>query len=252
MASNKITKESLVKYIQEQVENLHKLHVLNEQKEQIQKEIRLLEEGRKKKKGSEYSEAGREFVAKKMRKMADEDKPQDQKAAIALSMARKKGLKVPAEKNESTNPTANLSKSEQQILNDILGTTLNEGFFDNMIEKVKSYAKKGLMTAAILTSLLATPNLSQAQQSQLKQAAQIEMSDQKVGDLELGKSLIQAYEKNPSAAEQWFKVNKSTGIVDNIKSVIKTGKDQGEIKDLGNMYQNNQVAKEFLRHMNSL
>ena len=47
MASNKISKESLVKYIQEQVENLHKLHVLKEQKENIQKEMRLLEEGKK-------------------------------------------------------------------------------------------------------------------------------------------------------------------------------------------------------------
>lgn len=100
MASNKISKESLVKYIQEQVENLHKLHVLNEQKEQIQKEIRLLEEGRKRKKDSKYSEAGREFVAKKMKKMSDEDKPQDQKVAIAMSIAREKGLKVPKEKNK--------------------------------------------------------------------------------------------------------------------------------------------------------
>ena len=33
-----------------------------------------------------------------MSKMADEDKPQDQKVAIAMSMARKKGLKVPKEK----------------------------------------------------------------------------------------------------------------------------------------------------------
>ena len=96
MASNKISKESLVKYIQEQVENLHKLHVLKEQKENIQKEMRLLEEGKKK---SKYSEKAKEFISKKMSKMADEDKPQDQKVAIALSMAKEKGLKVPAEKN---------------------------------------------------------------------------------------------------------------------------------------------------------
>lgn len=103
MSSNKISKESLVKYIQEQVENLHKLHVLKEQKENIQKEMRLLEEGKKKKeKESEYSEAGREFVAKKIKSMAKEDKPQDQKVAIALSVARKKNLKVPDEK-ESKN-----------------------------------------------------------------------------------------------------------------------------------------------------
>lgn len=103
MASNKISKESLVNYIQEQVENLHKLYVLKEQRENIQKEIKVLEEG-KKKKDSKYSEKAKEFISKKMSKMADEDKPQDQKVAIAMSMAREKGLKVPAEKkskNES-------------------------------------------------------------------------------------------------------------------------------------------------------
>lgn len=109
MSSNKISKESLVKYIQEQVENLHKLHVLKEQKENIQKEMRLLEEGKKKKKKSKYSEKAKEFISKKMSKMADEDKPQDQKVAIALSMAREKGLKVPAEK-----------KSKKKKLNEAL------------------------------------------------------------------------------------------------------------------------------------
>lgn len=104
MASNKISKKSLVNYIQEQVENLHKLQVLREQKENIQKEIQLLEEGKKKKKDSEYSEAGRKFVANKISAMAGEDKSQAQKAAIALNMAREKNLKVPDEKkskNES-------------------------------------------------------------------------------------------------------------------------------------------------------
>ena len=121
MSSNKISKESLVKYIQEQVENLHKLHVLKEQKENIQKEMRLLEEGKKKKKKSKYSEKAKEFISKKMSKMADEDKPQDQKVAIALSMAREKGLKVPSEK-----------KSKKKKINEVSEktTTIIQGWID--------------------------------------------------------------------------------------------------------------------------
>lgn len=103
MNSNKITKENLVNYIQEQVKNLYKLQTLKEQRETLKKESALLEEGNKKK-GSEYSEKAKEFISKKLSKMAGEDKPQNQKVAIALSVAREKDLKVPKEKktkNES-------------------------------------------------------------------------------------------------------------------------------------------------------
>jgi hypothetical protein len=45
MASNKMTKKSLVDYIQEQVKNLHKIEVLKEQREEINKDLKILEEG---------------------------------------------------------------------------------------------------------------------------------------------------------------------------------------------------------------
>jgi hypothetical protein len=95
MASNKVSKQNLVSYIQEQVTNLYKLQVLKEQREKISKDLKILGEGKKK---SEYSEKAKEFISNKMEKMADEDKPQAQKVAIAMSMARKKGMKVPKEK----------------------------------------------------------------------------------------------------------------------------------------------------------
>jgi hypothetical protein len=139
-----------------------------------------------------------------------------------------------------------LSPKEKEIIDDILNS-LNEGAFDNMIEKIKSYAKKGLMTTAVLASLLSAPNLSAAQQTQIKQAAQIEMTSQQTDDLTLGTNIIKAYEKNPEKAEQWFKINKHTAVVDNIKSVIKKGKDQQDIKDLGSLYQGNPVAQEFIK-----
>lgn len=73
-----------------------------------------------------------------------------------------------------------LSPQEQEIFNDIT-SSLNEGMFDDVLEKVKKYARKGLMTVALL-SALAAPNLgfSQAQQQQLKDVAQTEMSTKEI------------------------------------------------------------------------
>ncbi len=42
------------------------------------------------------------FISKKMSKMADENIPQDQKLAIAYSMAEKKGLKVKKPKGKKS------------------------------------------------------------------------------------------------------------------------------------------------------
>lgn len=42
-----------------------------------------------------YSEKAQESISAKLRKMKDEDRPEAQKVAIAISEARKKGLKVP-------------------------------------------------------------------------------------------------------------------------------------------------------------
>jgi hypothetical protein len=93
MASNKLTKQNLVSYIQEQVTNLYKLQTLKEEKEKINKDLKILEEGKRKK--SEYSEKAKEVISAKLSKMADEKMPQDQKVAIAINTAKRKGLKVP-------------------------------------------------------------------------------------------------------------------------------------------------------------
>jgi flagellar motor protein MotB len=68
-----------------------------------------------------------------------------------------------------------LSPEEQRIVDDIL-KGLDEGVFDNVLQKVKTYAKKGLLTAAVVTALLATPSLTQAQKQDIKQVASTEMA----------------------------------------------------------------------------
>lgn len=44
---------------------------------------------------SKYSKKAGEYISKKMSAMKKEEMPQKQKVAIAMSMAREKGLKVP-------------------------------------------------------------------------------------------------------------------------------------------------------------
>lgn len=45
-----------------------------------------------------YSKLAQRFISKKMDKMKDEDMPNKQKIAVAMSYARKEGYKVPKKK----------------------------------------------------------------------------------------------------------------------------------------------------------
>lgn len=49
---------------------------------------------------AKYSDKAKETISNKMEKMKGEDKPQDQKVAIAMSEARQKGEKVPPPKKK--------------------------------------------------------------------------------------------------------------------------------------------------------
>lgn len=75
--------------------------------------------------------------------------------------------------NENIQP--DLSFNEQEIVDDIINT-LDEGMFGDVLDKIKSYAKKGLMTAGIIGALLSAPNFTQAQHQQIKQVAGTELS----------------------------------------------------------------------------
>jgi hypothetical protein len=68
-----------------------------------------------------------------------------------------------------------LSPEEQKVVDYILGG-LEEGVFDDVLQRVKTAAKKGILTAAMVTALLAAPNLTQAQKTQIQNAASTEMT----------------------------------------------------------------------------
>lgn len=61
---------------------------------------------------AKYSKKAQEFIEKKMRLMKEEKKPQAQKVAIAMSYARKEGLKVPKLKKKSEGPDVHCSDHE--------------------------------------------------------------------------------------------------------------------------------------------
>ena len=119
------------------------------------------------------------------------------------------------------NEAEQITPDQQKIVDDILNT-LEEGMFDNMLSKVKEYAKKGLITATMLTTLLAAPNLSSAQKSSIQQA--VKQEQPYIGDPDImrmgknttqstnekdaqGKALYQAAEKNVAALQKFVKAN---------------------------------------------
>ena len=130
-------------------------------------------------------------LVKKVDKAKGYTKKEAEKVAGAIAAKKMKGAgKGPTAKQkkrmaetilkELRGENVKLSPQEQEIFDDIT-SSLNEGMFDNVLEKVKRYARKGLMTVALL-SALAAPNLgfSQAQQQQLKDVAQTEMSTKEI------------------------------------------------------------------------
>jgi hypothetical protein len=64
-------------------------------------------------------------------------------------------------------------ENEQYILDDIL--SVNEGV-SSIIDKVKSYARKGLLTATVITALLASPKISAQDKEKIKEITKTETS----------------------------------------------------------------------------
>jgi hypothetical protein len=108
----------------------------------------------------------------------------------------------------------NLSNKEKNILNNIINENnlLNEDNFNNIINNVKKYASKGLLTTGIITALLSIPNITQAQSNEIKKIANIEQIENTITLNEL----INLIEKNPK--ELFYKINED---YDNFNNIIK-------------------------------
>jgi hypothetical protein len=122
-----------------------------------------------------------------------------------------------------------LSSNEQDILDDIL--SLDEAIdFSNVMDKVKSYVKKGLITATILASLLNNSAFSQEQKDQIKDAVKTEKQvDNDVLSLKDFQKLIknEGFEAIPGSIPA-----KMISGVENVKVYRAVGQTQGAAMQL--------------------
>jgi acyl carrier protein len=143
MENKKITKESLMKYIKEQSQNLYNLHVLKEEKNKIENDLKVLSEGKKK-----YSDKASEFIGKEISHLQkDKGYKHDRAVAAAINVAKDKGYKVPA-KNESEAPSTNPSTKKKSAV--IKKAKLNEGLSEKGVALVQKWIEeKGAREAAV-------------------------------------------------------------------------------------------------------
>ena len=176
----------------------------------------------------------------------------DKEKAIVESFAKTFNSIKRIDENE-INPTKKLTPQEEQILADILsgGDELTEDF-SRILDKVKEYVSKGLMTSAIVASLLATPGMSAAEQSAIKQTAGIENVDQKsdnsditkMNNTELYNLVLKIVKSNPNRASalllQMHGTNKEDAtdlnMLQTFVDSVKSGKPIGTAEYMGGRF----------------
>lgn len=121
-----------------------------------------------------------------------------------------------------------LSPEEKSIVDDILGGGVNENV-NSIMDKVKQYAAKGMLTASIIAALMASPSIGAAQKAQIKQMG---------GQAQTSQSNLPAHTLNvhpltPAEAQEW------NMFLDFVKSKGLAGSPELDHKD------NNLGAKLF-------
>jgi len=101
-----ISKKDLASYIQEQVQNLYKLHTLNEEKSRIENDLKVLSENK-------YTKKASNFIGKEISHLQkDKGYKHDRAVAAALNVAKDKGYKVPAPTNEIDKSAMDIAKKD--------------------------------------------------------------------------------------------------------------------------------------------
>lgn len=147
--------------------------------------------------------------------------------------------------NELREEKPKLTPAEQEILKDIKGS-LNEGMFDNVLEKVKKYSRKGLMTAGLLLAL-SNMGFSAEQQEKINDVVKTEMpSSENDGiDREFKKEVV------TTALQRYKKGKKLELLGDTLKQDledIKNGPDS--VDQVVNIFDSHQDAlKDYVPFM---
>jgi hypothetical protein len=98
---------------------------------------------------NKYSDEAQDFISKKISKLKDEGKPQDQAVAIAINMARDKDLKVPPEpKNEGISDLSQTNAAIQDATED-----WQMHLQDAVDNSLKSFGLDDEMRALILSKM---------------------------------------------------------------------------------------------------
>ena len=135
-----ISKKDLANYIQEQVQNLYKLHTLNEEKTRIENDLKVLNENK-------YTKKASEFIGKEISHLQkDKGYKHDRAVAAALNVAKDKGYKVPAPTNEieNNNKSADSKKIAKQSYKNIPTVDNIIEFYSKNDELVDSVGYKEL------------------------------------------------------------------------------------------------------------
>jgi len=127
-----ISKKDLASYIQEQVQNLYKLHTLNEEKSRIENDLKVLSENK-------YTKKASNFIGKEISHLQkDKGYKHDRAVAAALNVAKDKGYKVPAPTNEIDKSAMDVAKKD--IKNDGQKfDSLGKNSFEDGINKKNLY-----------------------------------------------------------------------------------------------------------------
>ena len=148
-------------------------------------------------------------------------KPYKTKKSAATIAYEKKFGKKKNEQNNLNEVRAIIRELIQEQY--VVSYILTEGVFDDVLKKVKEYGKKGLMTAAVLAGLMGSQSFGQMtpqQQNQIKQTAQIEMSDNKSGN----EQWVDVTDKSQSKIGQKWSGNVYTASQSDASQTDKNGK----------------------------
>jgi DNA repair ATPase RecN len=113
-----------------------------------------------------------------------------------------------------------LKPKEQEIFDDII-STLNEGAFNDVLGKVKDYAKKGVITVAIVASLLGGSMLTFDQKQDVVDVVRTEMPVEKNPELKYISDAYTAYANYSSNKEKIDKLAKEDNDVQQLVNDLK-------------------------------
>ena len=139
-----------------------------------------------------------------------------------------------------------LSPEDQKIVSDILGENIEEGAFN--LDKLKSYAKNGLITLAIASAIFGGANLSNDQKKEAGMVIKTERAvDQDVKDMSQAQLALSLYKSHKKDKDLGSKID--SGLAKSLDDLIakKQEGDTGQLTVIGKTQR--QDIQDFVNKM---